>query len=995
MLLLCLAVNANAVTERFIDPTATGAANGTSWTDAWTTFSAALTGSVTPAATDTVIVWWRNGTYIENNSGMLQISQSYTNMVTFRHDENQASISGLITGLVGGASSNDTPIRVAGHTRNITFEDLNFASRQVVVSNADSNADFNSSADLTLTVNTTTFYEGTGSLNLTKTGTLSIDANAAKEVTSRYYNIGSNMSFSIYIKDAATLAKLVDTNSIVVRVGSDENNYFEHPINKANLTADQWNHIKGQRTNNQKGSPTLTAIDYFFVGVRATSTATTWSNGDILIDRIMTNAGSAFTLNYSAVDVDVNNLVFKRVTFDQGDTYGYAPFWYNPNNTTGSNDVRDINFEQCNFLNATTNTAAALSGINITASKTTNHFWNLVVKDSNFSQTGAPGPYGIYLNGAPNFLIQNVRIVGGVYTFNIPLTQATQATLGTSTWGTIENSYFESTATSGHAAVIGTNLNDGNQIIIRNNHFVSPKENGVVFKGSFNVLFEKNTIETRTSGGSAIMFKGCATCVAQNNYVVAKGSGLGGSDDSANWKNQNTIHRLNRIKVVGPTGSIFSFSDNGNELGGNLVNQNTYDVNNTTASSPFGRIGADSTLVTLAEARTAWADYNASYATHDSDSNVAKLTVSTTLDSNTPNPVTATSNTGITGLVTVQFASELVTDVNLQSITDFTGELTCTNANWANYKNQSGSIDRNYSATEISCNSSAQTVVLDINVAAGTQTNTLSFDTNKPTATWDGNAGWQTTDANLHLTCIDGNSGCSTTKYRIDSDTSSAITWGTWQTYDSNVLISTDANTAIQFYSTDVAGNDSNTGEPTAYYAMIDKTAPTTTINPVDGAQNPTEFQITCVDPLSGCSTIKYRINSGVWTTYSSAVSISGNGTWTIDYNGTDSAGNIETTHTATYQINPGDAPIDSGNSYFPQPKPSLITNTTEISNNSNPTYPPDSNSKFFDLEKVVTPEIKAAIEEAKKPENLVPFILIIFVVGAGLFFVFKKSGRG
>jgi len=34
LLIFFLAVNANAVTERFIDPAATGAANGTSWTDA-------------------------------------------------------------------------------------------------------------------------------------------------------------------------------------------------------------------------------------------------------------------------------------------------------------------------------------------------------------------------------------------------------------------------------------------------------------------------------------------------------------------------------------------------------------------------------------------------------------------------------------------------------------------------------------------------------------------------------------------------------------------------------------------------------------------------------------------------------------------------------------------------------------------------------------------------------------------------------------------------
>jgi hypothetical protein len=106
-------------------------------------------------------------------------------------------------------------------------------------------------------------------------------------------------------------------------------------------------------------------------------------------------------------------------------------------------------------------------------------------------------------------------------------------------------------------------------------------------------------------------------------------------------------------------------------------------------------------------------------------------------------------------------------------------------------------------------------------------------DNTAPLTSWDGNHNTaQGTDANIHLTCSDGTgSGCSSgdanTTYRLDTDSTSTISYGAWLTYDTNVLISADGNWAIDFNSTDAAGNvaDANT-----FYVIIDKEAATLSV---------------------------------------------------------------------------------------------------------------------------------------------------------------------
>src|SRR3989338_3913776 len=129
------------------------------------------------------------------------------------------------------------------------------------------------------------------------------------------------------------------------------------------------------------------------------------------------------------------------------------------------------------------------------------------------------------------------------------------------------------------------------------------------------------------------------------------------------------------------------------------------------------------------------------------------------------------------------------------------------------------------------------TTVLDGNYfirLAGTDTNdtaidfsdanfVVSNDSTAPVTSADYNNAWQNVDANVVLTCVDA-SGCSLTQFRLDSDSSDVVSMGSWQTFDQNILITSDGNWGIDFNSTDTVGNRETTNR---VYVLIDKSLPT------------------------------------------------------------------------------------------------------------------------------------------------------------------------
>lgn len=147
-------------------------------------------------------------------------------------------------------------------------------------------ADWTDSADMTTTLNSTTFKEGVGSLNLTKDAGASADANTYKTTTSRDFT-SKELSIWIYIIDAAALAKLATSDCLTIRFGSDNSNYYYWTKDAADLAVG-WNLIDGltSATATETGSPVIAACDYTLVQLTATGAAIVWTEGDFIMDDI-------------------------------------------------------------------------------------------------------------------------------------------------------------------------------------------------------------------------------------------------------------------------------------------------------------------------------------------------------------------------------------------------------------------------------------------------------------------------------------------------------------------------------------------------------------------------------------------------------------------------------------------------------------------------------------------------------------------------------------
>ncbi|MFH1255825.1 MAG: LamG-like jellyroll fold domain-containing protein [Candidatus Diapherotrites archaeon] len=99
------------------------------------------------------------------------------------------------------------------------------------------------------------------------------------------------------------------------------------------------------------------------------------------------------------------------------------------------------------------------------------------------------------------------------------------------------------------------------------------------------------------------------------------------------------------------------------------------------------------------------------------------------------------------------------------------------------------------------------------------------------------------------------NSACASTKYRLDSDASNAVSYGSWADYNSAIAFSADGNYAIQFYSIDNLGKTEPTntmhaviGTPVAPDANFNVLLQDTTINARYNSNFLIDFNVTDAD---------------------------------------------------------------------------------------------------------------------------------------------------
>jgi len=152
-----------------------------------------------------------------------------------------------------------------------------------------------------------------------------------------------------------------------------------------------------------------------------------------------------------------------------------------------------------------------------------------------------------------------------------------------------------------------------------------------------------------------------------------------------------------------------------------------------------------------------------------------------------------------------------------------------------------------------------------------------------------GSANWFVSPVDVTLTATDDSSGVASIHFRTDG--------GTWQLYTGPVTVQGDGSHTIDYYATDLAGND-EAARTTTF--QID------TARPVSSAQvsgtlandgsylSSVSVSLTSSDVTSGIQSEQYRVDGGPWRTYTAPFTVGGNGTHMLDYFATDVAGNPE-----------------------------------------------------------------------------------------------------
>jgi hypothetical protein len=161
-----------------------------------------------------------------------------------------------------------------------------------------------------------------------------------------------------------------------------------------------------------------------------------------------------------------------------------------------------------------------------------------------------------------------------------------------------------------------------------------------------------------------------------------------------------------------------------------------------------------------------------------------------------------------------------------------------------------------------------------------------------------GLAPWYVTPVTVTLSASDDRSGVASIHIRVDG--------GPWSSYYWPVTISDEGKHTVEFYTTDIAGND---GSVEKIEFAIDISAPQTTAT-VTGTlggdgwyRTPVTVALNASDKGSGVASIQVRNDGGNWTPYAGPFDVSADGRHRVEYRATDSLGNTEAPSNVSFLI--------------------------------------------------------------------------------------------
>jgi parallel beta-helix repeat protein len=164
-----------------------------------------------------------------------------------------------------------------------------------------------------------------------------------------------------------------------------------------------------------------------------------------------------------------------------------------------------------------------------------------------------------------------------------------------------------------------------------------------------------------------------------------------------------------------------------------------------------------------------------------------------------------------------------------------------------------------------------------------------------------GSDGWYITNVTVTLSANDATSGVNITKYKLND--------GNWILYTNPFIVETDGNYTLYYYSVDVAGNTEATKQA-VFRIQHDVTPPVTTPEFIGDlgdndwfVSSPVIVIFNAEDDSAGVDFTMYKLDAGVWTTYTGAFLVTGDGEHTLYYYSVDKVGNREENNSTPLKI--------------------------------------------------------------------------------------------
>lgn len=173
-----------------------------------------------------------------------------------------------------------------------------------VVDACDSTSGWSAGTDSAVSLNTTRYKEGTGSLSLAKSGTAGTVMSMSKTTTSRDFATSKYLWLWVYIADLTDLVS--SGTAVVVRFGSDGSNYYYKNVDISSLAAG-WNYItfSSATATGTTGTPTIGSCDYTYIAFNTDLAADTIAADRVLVDDLKLASdddyAKAFETGYPAV----------------------------------------------------------------------------------------------------------------------------------------------------------------------------------------------------------------------------------------------------------------------------------------------------------------------------------------------------------------------------------------------------------------------------------------------------------------------------------------------------------------------------------------------------------------------------------------------------------------------------------------------------------------------------------------------------------------------